>query len=62
MKKLLCKIIGHNYKYNFTTFPTKCHCTRCGKKWKSINNPAYIPNVTSPLDVDLYIWVEDKKH
>ena len=26
MKELLYKIIGHNYKSNYVTFPSKLHC------------------------------------
>jgi hypothetical protein len=29
--------------------------------WKTINNPNYIPNKTSPIDEPIEIWVEDKK-
>ncbi len=56
MKKLICKIIGHKFKYNFVTYPTKCSCTRCGKKWKSIKNENYKGDITKE---DIYIWVEE---
>jgi len=29
--------------------------------WKSIKNPNYIPNKTSPFDEPIEIWVEDGK-
>jgi len=58
MEKLICKIIGHKYSYNFTWMPSKCLCKRCGKKWKTINNPAY--NGKNLLEEDLHIWVEDE--
>ena len=29
-------------------------------KWKSIDNPDYIPGKSNPLETDLKIWVEDK--
>ena len=59
VKGLICKMRGHKYSYNFGWMPTKCHCTRCGMKWKTINNPDYIPGKSNPLEIDLYIWVED---
>lgn len=43
MKVLICGMIGHKYSYNFGWMPTKCECKRCGAKWKTINNPEYIP-------------------
>lgn len=58
---LICKIFGHKYEYNFAWMPSKCKCTRCGKRWKAINNPEYIVGKSSPLEVDLHIWVEDDK-
>ena len=33
MKKILCKVFGHRYRYNSTTLPNKCICARCHKKW-----------------------------
>ena len=60
MKKLICKIIGHKYSYNFGWMPNKCECKRCGLKWKTIKNPNYIPGQSNPLSEDLEIWVEDK--
>ena len=60
MKKLMCSIFGHKYSYNFGWAPNRCTCTRCGMKWKTKNNPDYIPGKSSPLYDDLYIWVEDK--
>jgi recombinational DNA repair protein (RecF pathway) len=59
IKKLICKIFGHKYVYNFGWAPNRCKCSRCGEKWKTIQNPNYIPGKTSPLDEDLEIWVED---
>lgn len=38
MKKLLCKIFGHKYRYNFTWMPSKCICARCHKKWHITGN------------------------
>jgi hypothetical protein len=29
--------------------------------WKTINNPNYKPNKTSPFEEPIEIWVEDKK-
>lgn len=60
MKRIICKIIGHKYQYNFGWMPNKCHCKRCGKKWKTINNPEYIIGKSNPLETDLCIWIEDK--
>lgn len=54
--KILCKLLGHKYKYNFPSFPSKCECKRCGKKWKSINNPKY--NGSNLMEEGLYIWEE----
>ena len=59
MKKLICKIFGHKYVYNFGWAPNRCKCSRCGAKWKTIKNPNYIPGKSSPLDEDLEIWVKD---
>jgi hypothetical protein len=28
-------------------------------KWKTINNPEYIPGKSNPIETDLYIWIED---
>jgi hypothetical protein len=28
--------------------------------WKTIKNPKYIPNKTSPFEEPIEIWVEDK--
>jgi hypothetical protein len=60
MKKLICKLLGHKYSYNFGWMPNKCVCTRCGSKWKTIGNPNYIPGKSNPLSEDIHIWVEDK--
>ena len=59
LKKLICKIFGHKYVYNFGWAPNRCKCKRCGEKWKIVPNPNYIPGKTSPLDQDLEIWVKD---
>jgi hypothetical protein len=59
MKKIICKIIGHDYSYNFGWNPTKCVCKRCGIRWKTIKNPNYIPGETSPFDEPIEIWAED---
>lgn len=56
MKNLVCKIIGHKYKYNFVSFPSKCSCTRCGDKWKTINNSDYVGDLKEPI----FIWVKDE--
>jgi hypothetical protein len=29
-------------------------------KWKTENNPEYIPGKSNPLEVDIYTWVEVK--
>ena len=58
MKKLICKILGHKYVYNFGWMPNKAHCDRCGKKWKSEINPFYNGN---PIEDDMHIWIEDKQ-
>lgn len=60
IERIICSIRGHKYSYNFGWMPTKCECKRCGMKWKTINNPEYIPGESNPLEVDIYIWVEDK--
>jgi hypothetical protein len=39
--------------------PSKCSCKRCGRKWKSVSNPDYIPGKSNPLETDIYIWVEE---
>lgn len=59
IKRWICSIMGHKYEYNFGWAPNKCHCTRCGQKWKTAKNPNYIPGKSSPLSEDLEIWVED---
>jgi hypothetical protein len=59
MKKLICRIFGHKYQYNFGWAPNRCKCLRCGQTWKTIKNPNYIPGKTSPLSEDLEIWVEE---
>jgi hypothetical protein len=60
MNKLICKIFGHKYVYNFGWAPNRCKCSRCGMSWKTINNPNYIPNKTSPFEEPIEIWIEDK--
>lgn len=52
MKKLICKILGHKYHYNFT----KCECKRCGIKWKSVKNPNY--DGTNLMHEDIFMWEE----
>ena len=32
MNKLLCKLFGHKWRYNFLTLPNKCICSRCKRK------------------------------
>lgn len=59
IKQIICKIKGHNYSYNFGWMPSKCKCTRCGMKWKTINNPEYDPVKSNPIETDMEIWVED---
>jgi len=59
LKKLICKIFGHKYQYNFGWNPSRCKCKRCGKKWKTAKNPNYIPGESNLLSEDLEIWVED---
>ena len=58
MKKLICKILGHKYSYNFGWMPNKCKCTRCGQKWKTVKNPNYGPK-SNPLTEDMELWIED---
>jgi hypothetical protein len=38
MKKILCKIFGHVFLYNFSRMPNKRICKRCHKKemWTKI--------------------------
>jgi hypothetical protein len=59
MKKLICKIFGHKYSYNFGWMPSKCVCKRCGMKWKSVKNPEYVPGISNPIETDIYSWEED---
>ncbi len=61
IKRILCKVFGHSYEYNFGWAPNRAKCKRCGRTWKAINNPKYIPGKSNPLEVDLMTWVEDKK-
>lgn len=56
MKKIICKILGHKYHYNFKSFPTKCECKRCGVKWKSVKNPNY--DGTNLMHEDIFMWEE----
>ena len=44
---VVCRLFGHNWKYNFSSLPNKAICTRCNCKavldlkvieWKSVNN------------------------
>ena len=58
-KKLICKVFGHRYQYNFGWAPNRCKCKRCGMSWKTINNPNYVPGESSPFSEDIMIWVED---
>jgi hypothetical protein len=30
-------------------------------KWKTINNPEYMPGKSNPLEIDIHIWVEVKE-
>ena len=60
IKKLKCKILGHTYSYIYGWMPTQCEYTRCGMKWKTINNPEYTPGKSNILEVDLHLWVEVK--
>ena len=59
--RIICKIKGHKYSYNFGWMPTKCVCKRCGMKWKTVNNPEYIPGKSNPLEVDIYTWEIDEE-
>jgi urease accessory protein UreH len=39
LKTLRCKLIGHNWKYNFSTLPNKAICSKCFAKSKlNLNN------------------------
>jgi hypothetical protein len=29
-------------------------------KWKTINNPEYIPGKSNPIEISIHMWVEDK--
>ena len=60
IKRLICKIIGHRYEYNFGWMPNKCVCKRCGMKWKTQRNPDYHKG-SNPMYVDMEIWVEDSQ-
>ncbi len=61
MKKLICRLFGHKYEYNFGWMPNRCVCKRCGMKWKTINNPDYIPGQSHPFFTEINIWVEDNE-
>lgn len=39
MKAIICKILGHRWKYNFTWMPNKATCKRCGIIYKMRFNP-----------------------
>ena len=58
MKKLICKILGHNYSYNFGWMPNKCICKMCGERWKTISNPKY--NGKNLLQEGLHVWIKDE--
>lgn len=34
MKKLICKILGCDFRYNFPSIPNKCICVRCDNKYE----------------------------
>ena len=34
MNKLICKILGHKFLYNFSMLPNKCICARCKEKYE----------------------------
>lgn len=34
MKKMICKIFGCNFLYNFRDIPDKCICKRCSSKFE----------------------------
>ena len=38
-KKIWCKIMGCDFRYNFATMPDKCICSRCKSKWRRSFNP-----------------------
>lgn len=54
MKNIICKIFGHNLKYNSLSNPTKSWCKRCDKKFK------LIVNQNPKSEYDLTIWKEIK--
>jgi hypothetical protein len=29
-------------------------------KWKTINNPEYVPGKSNPLETDMHLWVKIK--
>lgn len=54
MKNLICRIFGHDFKYNAVSMPSKAWCKRCNKKFKLVANP----KPTS--EDDLTVWEEIK--
>ena len=36
---VICRLFGHDFKYNFPSMPNKRICKRCYKKEKWINEP-----------------------
>jgi hypothetical protein len=32
MKKLICSVFDHDWRFNFPSIPNKCICNRCGTK------------------------------
>lgn len=39
INKIICKVFGHSFKYNFPSIPNKRICKRCYKKEKWTNKP-----------------------
>ena len=54
--KLICRLFGHKWKYNFTLIPNKRICKRCGEKEIGKFNI----NFHNPLNDDLFIWEKYK--
>jgi len=52
MKKLICRILGHKFKYNGASLITKCHCERCGMKWKVKFNRGVHPSKLAEWVID----------
>ena len=46
LKSILCKLFGHNFRWNFVSFPDKRICKRCRLRQKSeINNKNVLTSI-----------------